>query len=94
MIAFTLIHYNIIYNSLIFNFKVSHGFTGLLVEPNPDFLEKLKLKGRNAWILPHCLSVKSKRNIFNGYFYIVCILYIFVLFHNQNILGKPLAGSR
>lgn len=42
-------------NSLFF--EVKHDWTGLLVEPNPDFIEQLKAKNRNAWILPHCLSV-------------------------------------
>ena len=37
-------------------FELKHNWTGLLVEPNPDFLKELKLKNRNAWILPHCLS--------------------------------------
>ena len=36
-----------------------HGWTGLLVEPNPDNLAKLIDLHRNAWILPHCLSTKS-----------------------------------
>ena len=45
----------VISNTLYFELK--HNWTGLLVEPNPDFLKELKLKNRNAmWILPHCLS--------------------------------------
>jgi hypothetical protein len=34
-------------------------WTGLLVEPNPDFHDALLSKHRNAWILPHCLSTKT-----------------------------------
>ena len=34
-------------------------WTGLLVEPNPDFHDALLSKQRNAWILPHCLSTKT-----------------------------------
>ena len=33
-----------------------HSWTGLLVEPNPDFLPMLVRKTRNSWILPNCLS--------------------------------------
>ena len=40
-------------------FEMHHGWTGLLVEPNPDNLAKLIDLNRNAWILPHCLSTKS-----------------------------------
>ena len=40
-------------------FEMHHGWTGLLVEPNPDNLAKLIDLHRNAWILPHCLSTKS-----------------------------------
>merc|ERR1719360_139028 len=40
-------------------FEVKFGWTGLLVEPNPDFLPNLKWKHRNAWILPHCLSTRK-----------------------------------
>ena len=41
-------------------FELKHNWTGLLVEPNPDFLKELKTKNRNAWILPHCLSTNPK----------------------------------
>ena len=41
-------------------FELKHNWTGLLVEPNPDFLKELKMKNRNAWILPHCLSTNPK----------------------------------
>ena len=34
-------------------------WTGLLVEPNPDFHAALYSKLRNAWILPHCLSTTT-----------------------------------
>ena len=43
-------------NSL--HFEMQYGWTGLLVEPNPDYLQDLTKLGRNAWILPHCLSTK------------------------------------
>ena len=43
---------NTLYLEMIF------GWTGLLVEPNPDMLAKLYSKHRNAWVLPHCLSTK------------------------------------
>jgi len=47
----------IISNSLYF--ELIYKWTGLLVEPNPDFHEALISKHRNAWILPHCLSTKT-----------------------------------
>ena len=37
-------------------FEVKHNWTGLLVEPNPDYVALLKKKNRKSWILPHCLS--------------------------------------
>ena len=43
-------------NSLYF--ELEYGWTGLLVEPNPDYFEDLVNVNRNAWILPHCLSTK------------------------------------
>ena len=33
-------------------FELKHNWTGLLVEPNPDFYQKLFKIKRNAWILP------------------------------------------
>ena len=56
-----LIHYRPFYPLQYKNirFQILYNFTGLLVEPNPDFLDHLKLKRRNAWILPHCLSVSQ-----------------------------------
>lgn len=48
-------------NSLYF--EVVYGWTGLLVEPNPDLLKKLLPKHRQAWILPHCLSTKPEVEI-------------------------------
>ena len=48
-------------NSLYFEAK--HNWTGLLVEPNPDWWKELKGKNRNAWILPHCLSTEQKVQI-------------------------------
>ncbi len=47
---------DVISNSLYF--EVKHGWTGLLVEPNPDLLKELYSKNRKAYILPHCLSTK------------------------------------
>merc|ERR1711997_1122125 len=47
----------IISNSLYFEIK--YKWTGLLVEPNPDFHDALFAKRRDAWILPHCLSTNS-----------------------------------
>ena len=38
--------------------EMVYKWTGLLVEPNPDLLQKLYAKHRNSWILPHCLSTK------------------------------------
>ena len=49
-----------------------------MVEPNPDFLNELKTKGRNAWILPHCLSVIKNILMF------ILINYIYI--HNLHIL--------
>ena len=48
-------------NTLYFELKYDWG--GLLVEPNPDWLEALLSKNRNAWILPHCLSTQKKVEI-------------------------------
>ena len=36
--------------------EVKHGWTGLLVEANPTFVNNLFKIKRNAWVLPHCLS--------------------------------------
>ena len=54
-------------------FELKHNWTGLLVEPNPDFYQKLFKIKRNAWILPHCLStgksveiVDFDASLFNG----------------------------
>ena len=44
-------------NSLYFEMK--KGWKGLLVEPNPDALEELLLKNRQATIFPRCLSTKT-----------------------------------
>ena len=33
------------------HFEMKHGWTGLLVEPNPDFLKRLKPKNRELLIL-------------------------------------------
>ena len=41
-------------------FEIHRKWTGLLVEPNPDFVQTLKQRNRNAWILPHCLSTTTK----------------------------------
>merc|ERR1719350_926735 len=47
----------IISNSLYFEIK--YKWSGLLIEPNPDFHDALVSKQRDAWILPHCLSTNS-----------------------------------
>lgn len=39
--------------------ELKHNWTGLLVEPNPDYLGSLINKNRNAWIFPYCLSPKK-----------------------------------
>ena len=36
------------------HFEMKYGWTGLLVEPNPDFLKKLKPKNRELLILRKC----------------------------------------
>ena len=36
-----------------------YGWKGLLVEPNPDFVDVLLKKQRQAWVLPHCLSIHN-----------------------------------
>ena len=46
-------------------FEMHHGWTGLLVEPNPDNLAKLIDLHRNAWILPHCLSTTTRVEMVN-----------------------------
>ena len=51
-------------NSLYF--EVRHNWTGLLVEDNPDWLEKLRTTKRNVWILPHCLSKSDKVELIKG----------------------------
>ena len=38
--------------------ELVYGWTGLLVEPNPDMLSKLLSKHRKSWVLPHCLSTQ------------------------------------
>ena len=38
--------------------EMVYGWTGLLVEPNPDMLKRLYSKHRNSWVLPHCLSTQ------------------------------------
>ena len=41
-------------------FEIVNGWTGLLVEPNPDNLRVLYTRNRKAWILPHCLSTRPE----------------------------------
>jgi hypothetical protein len=36
------------------------GWTGLLVEPNPEALSELLLKKRRSVIFPRCLSTKKR----------------------------------
>ena len=54
-------------------FELKYKWTGLLVEPNPDFYQELIKIKRNVWILPHCLStgksveiVDFDASLFNG----------------------------
>ena len=42
-----------------------YNWKGLLVEPNPDFADGLIKKKRQAWILPHCLSIHNTSTIEN-----------------------------
>ena len=42
---------------------MKYKWTGLLVEPNPKFVSQLITKNRNAWILPHCLSITNKSEV-------------------------------
>ena len=37
------------------------------MEPNPQFWPDLRSKNRNAWILPHCLSISRKVEIVEFY---------------------------
>ena len=45
-------------NTLFFEMKQK--WTGLLIEPNPAYIQRLKEKGRRAWIFPHCISPKKR----------------------------------
>lgn len=58
----------LISNSLYF--EVKYNWTGLLVEPNPAYIDTLLSRQRNAWILPHCLSPKPYPVVvdFDAYF--------------------------
>ena len=53
----------LISNTLYFELK--YGWTGLLVEPNPDGLRELYSKHRKSTILPHCLSTKPEVEVVN-----------------------------
>lgn len=44
-------------NSL--RFEILHGWSGLLVEPNPEPFDSLRQKHRKAWLFPHCFSTKT-----------------------------------
>ncbi|CAB4069581.1 unnamed protein product [Lepeophtheirus salmonis] len=44
-------------------FELFHKWTGLLVEPNPDFYESLSYKHRRAYTFPQCLSTKTTPEI-------------------------------
>ena len=41
-------------NSL--RFELKHGWSGLLVEPNPEYFKELLSKQRKAWSINACLS--------------------------------------
>ena len=43
--------------------EVKHGWTGLLVEANPAFVTNLRRIKRNAWVLPHCLSITNTSRV-------------------------------
>ena len=51
----------IISNTLYLEKK--YNWKGLLVEPNPDFVDFLLSKKRQAWVLPHCLSIHNTSTI-------------------------------
>ena len=46
-------------------YETKYGWTGLLVEPNPEFLKQLYSKHRSSYILPHCLSTKNEVEVVN-----------------------------
>ena len=48
-------------NSLFLELK--HKWSGLLVEPNPDYFKMMELRGRRAWLYPGCFSTKDKPEI-------------------------------
>ncbi len=48
-------------NSLYYELK--HKWNGLLVEPNPDAFEEMKLKNRKAFLINRCLSTKTRPEI-------------------------------
>ena len=39
---------------------MNYGWSGVLVEPNPDLIAELLKKNRKAYIFPHCLSTSTK----------------------------------
>jgi len=48
-------------NSLLF--EMQHGWSGLLVEPNPTIYPKGFLKQRKAWAAPNCLATMARPHI-------------------------------
>ena len=44
-------------------YELKHNWTGILIEPNPDAFEELKMKHRKSWLLGHCLSTKNHSEI-------------------------------
>jgi hypothetical protein len=42
---------------------MKHKWSGLLVEPNPDYFKVMESRGRNAWLYPGCFSTKDKSEI-------------------------------
>ena len=44
-------------------YETKYNWTGILIEPNPDAFEELKLKQRKAWLLGSCLSTSDKSEI-------------------------------
>jgi hypothetical protein len=42
---------------------MKHNWSGLLVEPNPDYFKIMESRGRKAWLYPGCFSTKDKPEI-------------------------------
>ena len=53
------------YDSTTLHFELQHGWTGLLVEPVPQYFTELLTKNRKAWAVQTCLSTKKHPEIIN-----------------------------